>query len=64
MTDRLRNALVELEAAATVVFDGLNERIDDACQNNPESVPVFDGIAALNDALWSARAAMEQVNDR
>jgi len=51
----LLNALEELEAASSRVFDGLNARIDAA---EGDSVPVFAGIAALSDALHTARAAL------
>jgi len=56
--DPLRRALEELETAARVVFDGLNDRIDAACASGGTSVPVFAGIAALSDALHVASATL------
>lgn len=51
---RLIAAAPELYEAAETVFAGLNARIDAACASGG-SVPVFDGIAALSDALAKAR---------
>ena len=52
---RLIAAAPELYEAVETLVNHLNERIDDACKNNPESGPVFTGIVAAQDALAKAR---------
>lgn len=48
---RIRAAAPDLYAAAKVVLDGLNARIDAAPR---DAIPVFDGIALLHAAINKA----------
>jgi hypothetical protein len=50
---RLIAAAPDLLAAAKTVLDGLHRRIDAA----RDETPVFDGIAALHDAIASAESS-------
>lgn len=54
--DALLSLNAELLEAATTVFDGLNERIDMAVASG-SPLPVYEGIAALHDAIAKARSA-------
>lgn len=47
----LADTLTELREAAKRVLAGLDARID---RSHPSSVPVFDGIAELHDAIGKA----------
>lgn len=47
----LHNAAPALYKAAQKVLDGLNARIKAASDAGGQSIPVFDGIADLRDAL-------------
>jgi hypothetical protein len=58
MTDTTKPvALKNLLAAAEQVIAGLHARIDAA---DKRSVPVFDGIADLHDAIHEARSALSE----
>ena len=53
--DGLLSLNAELLEAATTVLDGLNGRIDMAVASGSH-LPVYEGIAALHDAIAKARS--------
>lgn len=53
--------LDELLSAAKTVMAGLDARIDKASANGGTAVPVFDGIAALHDAIGAASRLHHQM---
>lgn len=55
----LIEAAPDLLAAAKIVLDGLNARIDSA---DGHHVPVFDGIAELHDAIAKAEGLIPACN--
>jgi hypothetical protein len=56
LAEALGGINAELLAAAESVLAGLNYRIDEATKNG-QRVPLFQGIAALADAIAKARGA-------